>query len=376
MKSLLFRTLIVVSLLGLVACQSAPQDSKTTNQKPAVSKRQSRLLITPANAVDLGYSIAWSKELRVDPWNVVSAIGVADNMILTVESPRNIVTAFSAKSGEKLWVTKIDRSQTIFEPTVFGNKVLVNTESSVFLLSKNSGNIIDIIDLPYTVSTGATVIEGLAIFGGSNGMIFAMDLEANTPMVSWRYMLNSGEITVPLQKMDFSILAASAGGIYGKISGSEGKLIWKEYAFDSITATPAFDDMSIYVASEDQTLYCLDQNSGKEKWKYAFGTPLTFAPKALGLQVYQSVEGQGMHAFDVMTGKKKWQTKKDMIPVTGDDQTVVCATPRGLCVVDAKTGDILRNVKAGQFRAIRTLGSGKDLLLVSPKGQVVRINAR
>ncbi|QDU33333.1 Serine/threonine-protein kinase AfsK [Poriferisphaera corsica] len=373
MKSLLFRSLIVLGMLGLVACQSAQSSKASAPAKKAAKAPAAKLLITPQAAVDLGYSTAWHQAVNASNADPVTATSVLDDkMLVVIQGASRVITAIDINNGSVIWKKRIERSGNLYPASKLEEYILVNNEAEAFLLNEQTGEIVNIIKLPHVSSTGATIIDDRAIFGTITGLVYSMDLLRNIEL--WGYKFHS-EIKAPIAQADQSLVIADIRGIFGKVSGLDGTMLFREKTFGPIVAKPAVNDLSIFIASEDQFVYALNRTDGVEQWKRPFGTPLKHDPMAIGLSVYLPVNGDGLYALDALTGEIKWKKNSSIYAITGDDNSVLVAQPNVLAVLDAKTGDILRAAPAHRILKATPL-KDDNLILIGRNGDIIKLNKR
>ncbi|QQE11408.1 PQQ-binding-like beta-propeller repeat protein [Planctomycetota bacterium] len=372
MKSLLFRSLIVFSMLGLVACQSTKTSKANEPTSKAVTAQRSDLLITPQAAVDLGYSLNWLQHVKATNSDPITGVSVLGDKIVVIQEKSKTVTALNTDSGKQLWKVKIDRKGVLYKAAKLGNDILINSEVEAFLLNEQTGQIEDIIQLPHVASTSAVVVDNQAIFGTINGRIYSMDLHRK--IEHWGYKFRK-EIKAELKEIEGSVLVGDMQGVYGKVSGRDGTLLFIGKTFGPIVSQPAVNDLSIFVASEDQFLYAIKRTDGTEQWKLPFGTALTYAPQAFGLSVYLPVDGDGMYALDALSGEILWKKEVPMTAVAGDDDSVTVAQTRGIRILDAKSGDELAVAMTNKLRNAISLDNG-GLLLIGADGDIVRLSQR
>ncbi|WP_432799707.1 PQQ-binding-like beta-propeller repeat protein [Poriferisphaera sp. WC338] len=370
MKSLLFRSLVILSLVGLTACSSTTKQASTPISKS--SARQDRLLIADVEAVQIGYATQWVRDLNVIPGAEITSAVVLGDKLITIEAPTNLVTATSMKDGSVIWNRKI-KDVVLFQPALWKNTLLVNSETRLYKLDANTGAIRDIVDLQTIATTGPLVVDEYAIFCDATGVVFALDLKAN--FVNWAYKLTEGISAQPVQT-GFSIVAVDNKGVYAKISGRSGTVIWRNHTYGANNSTPGVDRLSIYIASMDQTLYCLDLLTGEDKWKLPFGVSLTASPKPIGLTVYQPVEGKGLYAIDSISGKVKWTLAERALPLCGDDDQILIASANKLKLIDVKSGLVNQEADTATLRMAIPVDNGSSVMLISPRGQIIKINKR
>src|SRR5262249_43160317 len=118
------------------------------------------------------------------------------------------------------------------------------------------------------------------------------------------------------------------------------QVLWKFQAKDSVEATAAIANGTVYVGSLDENLYALDLATGKQKWAYKAG-PLKSPVAVRDGAVYVGNTDNTFHCVDAATGQKRW-TYDTEAPITSganfasdsvlfgcDDETLSCLTREG-----------------------------------------------
>ncbi|MCC6747235.1 MAG: PQQ-binding-like beta-propeller repeat protein [Deltaproteobacteria bacterium] len=99
-------------------------------------------------------------------------------------------------------------------------------------------------------------------------------------------------------------VARGADGITA-LSEATGAELWSAKPGGSILSTPAYDGGSLYVASDNGTLYRLNASSGQVTGQYAAGAALATPPALAGGRVFVS-SGNKVHAVDAATMAVVW----------------------------------------------------------------------
>jgi outer membrane protein assembly factor BamB len=114
----------------------------------------------------------------------------------------------------------------------------------------------------------------------------------------------------------------------------------KDSTEDSIEATAAIVNGTVYYGSMDGHLYALSLATGKQKWRYK-AAPIKAAPSVHGFAVYVGDTDGIFHCIERATGKKRWtfETAGEISscanfageqPLFGSgDETLYCLTPDG-----------------------------------------------
>jgi outer membrane protein assembly factor BamB len=250
------------------------------NRAPAVEGP----LMATANARAIGYTPAWSSDLGVPRRDRLTQIEILDDMIVSVETPSNVVSAVALRDGAPLWKSVVgEPGVRLFNPIRSGRYIFVASENRMYTLLADSGQQELWNPLKSPVDVGPALVNTYAIFGGSNGQVFAQDVIAGASR--WAYALTSGVVARPVPALPGNVVVADGGGVYAMLDATSGKAIWRGRTFGRISARPAVTGGTVYVASEDQTLYAVLRATGADRWKYRAAAPLTQDPLALGNSV-------------------------------------------------------------------------------------------
>ncbi len=360
--TLLVRSLLVLMLLTAVGCGDW-------------SRRESRsgLLIEPADAARLGYVVNWSTPLNVPKRAELTSVTLLGDILFTVESPGNLVSAISVRDGDVLWRSVIgEPTEQVYPPVSDEERVYFNNDTTLFTLGIFHGDLIATANLASVVETGPVLNGRYAIFGGVDGKVFAHDLDAG--YAKWSYQMTSG-IVVPPAESQQNIVVADSKGIYAIIQANDGDLLFRGKTFGPITAPLASSNSGIYIPSHDQALYAVNRITGRDDWVYRTSTKLTLPPAMLGRSVFLPVPHQGLVALDVANGKERWTTEVQAQAVHTDNGKVLLHYAGGLRWVDERTGRVIEDVQTMPIQSVVPLPNN-SLLVVSPGGRVHRLNPK
>ncbi len=84
---------------------------------------------------------------------------------------------------------------------------------------------------------------------------------------------------------------------------------WKFHTNGRVFSSPAVENGVVYVGSEDNNLYAIDQETGALKWKFPTGSRVDSSPAVDGGLVFFGSYDGNFYAVDTATGKEKWHFK-------------------------------------------------------------------
>lgn len=355
----LVRSLLILMLFTAVGCGDWTRRST------------SGLLIEPADAAKLGFTVNWSTNLDVPRKRKLASATLLGDTLFTVEAPGNLVTAVSVRDGEVLWRRVIGQpTESIYPPVRDEERVYFNNDTVFFTVAVNSGDLLATSMLSHVVETGPVLIDRYAIFGGADGTIFAHDTD--TGYAKWSYLMTAGIVVPPVASQQ-NVFAADSKGIYASLKAEDGELIFRGRTFGPITASPSSSRTGVYIASQDQSLYAINRVTGGDKWVYRTAQKLTEPPAALGQSVFLPLPGPGLVALDESDGSVKWKSDLDAQAVGISGDKVLLHYPDGLRWVTQDTGRELSDAPTMPLQFVIPLRDEGGLLVVSPGGRIHRL---
>jgi outer membrane protein assembly factor BamB len=90
------------------------------------------------------------------------------------------------------------------------------------------------------------------------------------------------------------------------LDATSGDQKWSFSALDGIRSTPAVVDGTVYVGSDDNRLYALDAASGKEQWHFEDEFAVDSSPTVTDGTVYVGNGNEKLYALDADTGDTEW----------------------------------------------------------------------
>lgn len=337
----------------------------------ANSGRGTTLLFHPVDALEVGYAVRWATSLSVRSNEKLAYATVLDDLVVTIEHPSNIVSAVSLKNGKLLWRSAIGLSVDVtFMPVRVDDKILVNTETHLYVLSAETGKMIARGNLRSPVRNGPSVVGEYAIFGGADGMVFGHDTRVGYER--WSYNLQT-QILVPPVTVGSQVFVATGSGRYASFAGREGEVLWQGRGFAKISATPASSNLGVFVAGEDGNLYALNRSTGEDRWIYRHTAALVKSPIALRSAVYQPLSTGNLIALRASDGKEIWTMKTNARPIAHTSRGLVFFDDKKIEIRDPNSGKLIATAPTKQLQDVLPVDS-KTLVLIAPDGKMMRID--
>lgn len=81
---------------------------------------------------------------------------------------------------------------------------------------------------------------------------------------------------------------------------------WRHWTGGEVRSSPAVVNESVYVGSNDGTLYSLDMVTGEQEWVFETGASIVSSPGVLDGTVYVGSNDHNVYALDAQTGEQEW----------------------------------------------------------------------
>lgn len=322
----------------------------------------------------LGYRLMWTGSAVVSRGDRVEHAAVLGDGVVVLESG-NAVSFVQTEDGRTRWSTVLGNALTRFVGVAReGDRVFVSSDVELFILSAQTGDILDKQRLGVVVNTPPVIADGAAFYGSAIGRVLAHDLR--TGLSRWQYQLH-GSISAPPVVVGGRVGVVSDAGDVIVLDPTAGTATARARAFDGPGGAPAADGDVLAFTSLDQSAYAFRSSGGRPLWRYrtesALDQPLVFVD---GLAVF-AVPGRGMVALDGITGEDVWTAAGLTGRALGmSDGRVLIWDGRELTAVDDR-GETVASVEVpGGARVLMPDPDGVSLYVVSDSGAVSRLVRR
>ncbi len=200
---------------------------------------------------------------------------------------------------------------------------------------------------------GVTVdpVTKLAFFGTRDGWLHAVRPDGT---IAWEFKA-AGSFGAPTVDGDTVYVGSDDGRLYA-LAIPTGKERWRYKADEDLSTRPAVAHGAVFVASLQDTLFCVDAATGAWKWhhrretKAASFTIFGAASAVVGADAVYAAYSDGFAAaLDPRTGTSRWEkqiapgdTHLDVDDIALDGGRLYAAAYSGaVLAVDARTGDVV-----------------------------------
>ena len=200
------------------------------------------------------------------------------------------------------------------------------------------------------VVSSPAVADGKVFVGSCDDKIYCLD--ENTGRLLWSFE-TAGEVASSPAVVDGKVFVGSCdidrpydNKIYC-LDENTGELIWSFETGDDVHSSPAVTNGKVFVGSHDSNIYCLDENTGELIWSFETGGYLVMprygynridqvwsSPAVVDGKVFVGSDSNYIYCLDETTGEKIWHYQ------TGDEVFSSPAVANGKVFIGSRDNKI------------------------------------
>lgn len=362
MRRLLLAAVMGLSLLTL-GCQNQPAAT----------------VIAPDQTHDLGYRTTWLADLNLSAGANFARVELLGDKLVLLESAQRIeqsnrmVYAIDVADGQVAWRTILPGGRE--HPIGMARQqkqIQINSETRLYTLDIQSGQLVSMIPLAYATITGPAAYEGLNVFAGLNGFVYSQNAQGN--FANWEYQLSDSIFAWPMLIQN-TVFAIDRRGVMVLIDAKNGKLIWRRQPLGAVQGQPTSSGSAIFIPSPDNKLLCINRVSGRDVWTYRNEEGFKDGPIVVGNLALQTlVQSQNLIALEIASGKELWSVPGPVHSAIAHPKGILLAKRDALILIDAKTGQTIRQITTQPTQKMID-GPSDSILLIGVTGQIIRIDS-
>lgn len=350
--------LVAAGLPAACARQGAAKPAASANAKapakPAAKPGEYAPNVDHDAWAKLGYRLDWQGFPFLAGGNTarVTRIVPFDDMVLVQESS-SAVALLEANTGAKRWAVDLANPITKFtgisRDPQDSARILVSSESELFGLAAQSGNLVIREKYEKVVNTAPVTIGHLAIYGCSTGEVQAHVVGRGVK--AWGFDLQ-GSIDADPVRMGESVGAVSQAGEVVFLT-DKGAVLGRNKIFQGLATNPVANDTTMYVAGLDQSVWAFDF-TGALAWRYRTSVPLKDQPTLHADTLYVNVPGQGLTALNAADGHVRWISKSAAGTVIAvRNKQLIAWDGTSAYTIDPDRGDVYDKVELQNIQFIK-----------------------
>jgi outer membrane protein assembly factor BamB len=369
----LFAILLAGSAAFIGGCSTSSSSARTNGQAAPAGD----WTINHDDWSEMGYQWQWTGSPPLQPGALIDHATAYDDL-LVFQGSGSTLSVLESSTGKVRWSRQIDRPSTRFQESVLiGDTLYTASDTELWELDIRNGNTIDRDSLGTLVNTSPLIIDNLAIFGTLSGELFAWQMENDFKL--WNYKFD-GPIHVPaIAVNDGYIAAISENGDIRTLETINAHSGMSARIAGGTEATLLADEIGLYIASKDQSIYAYDLIDGFRFWRKRSSAPITVQHTLHEGVIYATTEDNGLMAIDSATGDTLWETGTvgGWVLTVLDGKELIVWSGYELFAIDKDRGDIITRMPLTQIAGIRTnsIDDG-DLYVITLEGTVAKFSLK
>jgi len=369
----LFAIILAGSAAFIGGCSTSSSSARTNSQAAPAGD----WTINHADWSEMGYQWQWTGSPPLQPGALIDHATAYDDL-LVFQGSGSTLSVLESSTGKVRWSRQIDRPSTRFQESVReGDTLYTASDTELWELNIRNGNTIDRDALGTLVNTSPLIIDNLAIFGTLSGELFAWQMENDFKL--WNYKFD-GPIHVPaIAVNDGYIAAISENGDIRTLETINAHSGMSARIAGGTEATLLADEIGLYIASKDQSIYAYDLIDGFRFWRKRSSAPITIQHTLHEGVIYATTEDNGLMAIDSATGDTLWETGTigGWVLTVLDGKELIVWSGYELFAIDKDRGDIIARMPLTQIAGIRTnsIDDG-DLYVITLEGTVAKFSLK
>jgi outer membrane protein assembly factor BamB len=196
------------------------------------------------------------------------------------------------------------------------------------------------------LSSSPAVVGGTVYFASNDGyQSYVYVLNATTGALNWKYGFYGGSSSPVV--VDGSVYVGSEDDSVYSLDARKGTLNWKFKTDYIVESSPAVANGVVYVGSWDTNLYALEAKTGALLWKYTTEGEINSSPAVAGGVVYFGADypDNSVYALDAATGLLLWRyvtgASVDSSPSVADGVVYVGSNDSNFYALNTSNGSLL-----------------------------------
>jgi len=300
---------LALGVVLLALASGCAMQSRSTTAARSTGAAQQILALDDERFASLGFRRDWTGFPLVSGGGRISEVYVDPNNVLVLESG-STVSYLDPDSGQLRWNNELASPLTKFLsllPYVYNGVevVMVSSESDLYVLNRDTGDLMDRQRLSPVCSSGPVLLGNMAIYGTASGQIMGHAINPGTR--AWGHDL-TGPIETGPTYVDGVIAGVADSGQIAFLNPTDGGLYSRTGIFAGTSTEPINARGFLVVASLDQSVYAFEPRTGRMMWRYRTAAPLRVQPTPHADRVYVEITGKGLTALNRATGAVLWES--------------------------------------------------------------------
>jgi len=223
--------------------------------------------------------------------------------LLFVETQDHRLYAVESDSGVIKWIVSFPR-RIQYPPWVGPKNIYLTSNEVLYAVDRQYGLLAWRKPLSFPVSASPVMGEvGLLFLPSWENRVFCLDTAEMR--IKWQFRVGGDIVATPGYAEGLLYVPCEDGTLYC-VKGT-GELNFAFPTKGPLRTAPCVEKGFVVVASNDNSVYCLNRYNGDKVWECRIGRPLREAPKVVRTTVFIRPYRRGITAISLVTGRILWE---------------------------------------------------------------------
>ena len=219
----------------------------------------------------------------------------------------NNLYALNAAEGKFQWKYPTDGG-VVSRPAAYENSLFFGSEDKrLHVVNSRTGKLIWTYYTGGPIRSSPRVAEGHIFIGSDDHVLHAVNL--NTGRSVWQFTSADQVRSTHFVANELVYFGCESGDFYAV--DFHGAMKWRYQAKRAVTSSPVVAGHSIFFASTDRTLYCLDARNGWAVWRFRLGKGSVSSPAIADELVFVGAADGFIYGVEAGTGKEMWRFRTE-----------------------------------------------------------------
>ena len=286
--------------------------------------------IAPATGIKPVWSFECEDEIRGTP--------LVHQGVLYIGCYDNNLYALNAADGKFQWKYPTEGS-VVSRPAIHENNIYFGSgDARLHVVNARTGKLVWAYATEDQIHSSPRIAEGHVFIGSDDHDLHAVNMTTNRS--SWRFDGGDRVRSTPCIANDMVYFGADSGDFFAV--DFRGSMKWRFQAKRAIVSSPTVVGQSLYLASLDGMVYCLDARNGWVIWRFRLGKATVSSPAVAENHVFIGCADGFIYCVEAQSGKEAWRFRTDhqvsSSPAVFRDSVYCGSVDGGLYCLEAKTG--------------------------------------
>ncbi|WP_022835179.1 beta-alanine-activating enzyme beta-propeller domain-containing protein [Salisaeta longa] len=207
---------------------------------------------------------------------------------------------------------------------------------------------------------------------------YCLNTLAASPYIQWRYETEDKVRSSPAVAGGTVFVGSDDGSVYA-LEARTGELQWRYETGSWVRSSPAVAGETMFVGCNDGSVYALEALTGELRWRYETEDSVFSSPAVAGGTVFVGCNDGSVYALEALTGELQWRYEtEDSVfssPAVAGGTVFVGSDDGSVYALEARTGELQWRYETGSWVRSSPAVAGETMFVGCNDGSVYALEA-